>query len=107
LQKPGNLNRKGIFPVVVGDEFDLSVIYGQLYLLCCSNGKERLWHRSLHGKVTAEKCVQIGHAARLDLDRGRKNDPVGAFIRLEKIGSRVALAKPGKAGNRGHAKGRG
>jgi hypothetical protein len=24
---------------------------------------------------------------------------------LEKIGSRVALAKPGKAGNRGHAKG--
>jgi hypothetical protein len=106
LQKPGNLNRKGIFPVVVGDEFDLSVIYGQLYLLCCSNGKERLWHRSLHGKVTAEKCVQIGHAARLDLDRGRKNDPVGAFIRLEKIGSRVAPAKPGKTGNCDHAKGR-
>jgi hypothetical protein len=72
LEKPGNLNRQGIFPVVVGDEFDLSVIYGQPYLLRCSNGNERSWHRSLHGKVTAEKCVQIGHAARLDLDRPEK-----------------------------------
>jgi len=106
LQKPGNLKGKGIFPVVVGDEFDLSVIYGQLYLLCCSNGKERSWHRLLHGKVTAEKCVQIGQAARLDLDRGRQKDPFGAFIQLEKVGSRVALAKPGKAGNGGYAKGR-
>ena len=58
------------------------------------NGKERPWHRSLHGKVAAEKCVQIGYAAGLDLDRGRKNDPVGPFIRLEKIGSRVALVRP-------------
>ena len=106
LQKPGNLNRKGIFPIVNGDEFDLSVIYSQLYLLRCSNGKERSWHRSLNGEVTTEKCIQIGQAARLDLDRGRKKDPVGALIRLEKVGSRVAPAKPGKAGNCDHAKGR-
>ena len=82
---------------MVGDEFDLSVIYGQLYLLCCSNGKERSWHRLLHGKVTAEKCVQIGQAARLYLDRGRKNDPVGAFIRLEQSQVRPAIAVTPKA----------
>jgi len=106
LQQPGNLNRKGIFPIVNGDEFDLSVIYSQLYLLRCSNGKERSWHRSLNGEVTTEKCIQIGQAARLDLDRGRKKDPFGAFIRCEKVGSRFALAKPSKANNRGRAKGR-
>ena len=92
---------------MIGDEFDLSVIYGQLYLLRCSNGKERSWRRSLHGEVTAEKCVQIGHAARLDLDRGRKNDPFRVFMRGEEVGSGVAPAKPGKTGNRDHAKGRG
>ena len=107
MQQPGNLNRKGIFPIVIGDEFDLSIIYSQLYVLRCPNGKERSWHRSLQGKVTAEKCVQIGHATRFDLDRGRKKDPFGAFIRWEKVGSGVALAKPGEAGNRGHAKSRG
>jgi hypothetical protein len=104
LQQPGNLNRRGILPILIGDQFDLSVIYSQLYLLRCSNGKERSWHRSLEGKVTTEKCVQTGHATRFDLDRGRKKDPFGAFIRSEKVGSRVALAKPGEAGNRGHAK---
>ena len=106
MQKPENLNRKGIFPIVVGGEFDLSVIYGQLYLLRSPHGEERFLRRSLEGEITTEKCVRIGHAARLCLDRGRKKDPFGAFIRLEKIGSRVALAKPGKAGNRDHAKGR-
>jgi hypothetical protein len=106
LQKAGNLNRKGIFPIVVGGDFDFSVIYGQLYLLRCPNGKERFLRRSLEGEITTEKCVQIGHAARLYLDRGWKKDPFGAFIRLEKVGSGVALAKPGKAGNCDHAKGR-
>ena len=92
--------------MVIGDEFDLLIIYGQLYLLRCSNSEERFRRRSLEGEVTTENCVQIGQAARLDLDRGRKKDPFCAFIRSEKVGSRVALAKPGKAGNRDHSKGR-
>ena len=80
---------------MIGDEIDLLIIYCQLDPFCRANTKERPRRRPLEGELTTKKCVQIGHATRFGIDRGRKKDPFCAFIRWEEVDSWIAPAKPG------------
>ena len=80
---------------MTGDEIDLLIIYCQLDPLRRANAKESPRRRPLEGELTTKKCVQIGYATRFGIDRGRKKDPFGAFIRWEEVDSWIAPAKPG------------